>query len=171
MIKNNPMLFDFDDILIEPEFLSPVRSRKEVSILDERGMLPLFTAPMDTVISEENIEIFNQKGIYGILPRKTNYTEEDVSNDFRKWIAYGIGDFEKLFVEEKIQIPVGERYYALIDIANGHMSYLRDLVIRAKENIMKINKNLSILHCTASYPCEINDMNLNVISKFKKILI
>ena len=41
-------------------------------------------------------------------------------------------------------------------------------VVRAKENIMKINKNLSILHCTASYPCEIEDMNLNVISKFKK---
>ena len=43
-------------------------------------------------------------------------------------------------------------------------------VVRAKENIMKINKNLSILHCTASYPCEIEDMNLNVISKFKKLL-
>ena len=133
MIKKSN-LFDFDDVLIEPEFLSPVRSRKEVSILDERGMLPLFTAPMDTVIGEENIELFNQKGIYGILPRKINYTKEDVSNDFRKWIAYGIGDFEKLFVDEKIQIPVGERYYALIDIANGHMSYLRNLVIKAKEN-------------------------------------
>jgi len=41
-------------------------------------------------------------------------------------------------------------------------------VRRAVKNIMSINKNLSILHCTASYPCKIEDMNLNVISTYSK---
>jgi N-acetylneuraminate synthase/sialic acid synthase len=41
-------------------------------------------------------------------------------------------------------------------------------VKRAKDNIFKYNKKLTILQCTASYPVKIEDMNLNVISTFKK---
>ena len=41
-------------------------------------------------------------------------------------------------------------------------------VERAVRNIMSINKNLAILHCTASYPCKIDDMNLNIIKTFLK---
>ncbi len=41
-------------------------------------------------------------------------------------------------------------------------------VIRAKENIYNINKKLSILHCTASYPVMISDMNLSVIKTYRK---
>ena len=41
-------------------------------------------------------------------------------------------------------------------------------VKRAVKNIMSINKNLAILHCTASYPCKIEDMNLNIITTYLK---
>jgi sialic acid synthase len=41
-------------------------------------------------------------------------------------------------------------------------------VRRAKDNICKFNKDLIILHCTASYPADVNDMNLNIISTYKK---
>ena len=39
---------------------------------------------------------------------------------------------------------------------------------RAYQTITKINKQLIILHCTASYPAELKDMNLNVITILKK---
>jgi N-acetylneuraminate synthase/sialic acid synthase len=39
---------------------------------------------------------------------------------------------------------------------------------RAFKNINKINKKIIILHCTASYPADIEDMNLNIISELKK---
>lgn len=39
---------------------------------------------------------------------------------------------------------------------------------RAVKNISKINKKLSILHCTAAYPVELKDMHLNVINVLKK---
>lgn len=41
-------------------------------------------------------------------------------------------------------------------------------VIRAKENIFKDNEKLSILQCTASYPANLEDMNLRVISTYAK---
>ena len=58
------MLFDFDDILIEPEMHTGILSRKKVDPFDEKQMLPLFTAPMDTVISMNNYEVFNSHNIY-----------------------------------------------------------------------------------------------------------
>lgn len=39
---------------------------------------------------------------------------------------------------------------------------------RAVKNIKRFNKKITILHCTASYPAEITDMNLSIISKLKK---
>jgi N-acetylneuraminate synthase/sialic acid synthase len=38
----------------------------------------------------------------------------------------------------------------------------------AVENISKINNNLIIMQCTSSYPVDIHEMNLNVISTYKK---
>jgi len=40
-------------------------------------------------------------------------------------------------------------------------------VKRAVETISKFNKDLTILHCTTSYPSEIKDMNLAVIQTYK----
>jgi sialic acid synthase len=38
----------------------------------------------------------------------------------------------------------------------------------AKKIIFKNNKNLTIMHCTASYPCNITDMNLRVVKTLKQ---
>ncbi len=39
---------------------------------------------------------------------------------------------------------------------------------RAIKNILKINKNLTVLHCTASYPADFKDMNLLIVKKLKQ---
>ena len=39
---------------------------------------------------------------------------------------------------------------------------------RAVKNITRFNKKIAILHCTASYPADVEDMNLNIIKKIKK---
>ena len=46
---------DFNDVLICPAPCSDIRSRSECELPE---ILPLFTAPMDTVINEENMHIF-----------------------------------------------------------------------------------------------------------------
>ena len=41
-------------------------------------------------------------------------------------------------------------------------------ITRAVKTISKYNKNLCIMHCTAAYPAEISELNLNVITVLKK---
>jgi IMP dehydrogenase/GMP reductase len=127
------MLFDFDDLLIEPEMHTSIRSRKQVNVLDEKMMLPVFTAPMDTVISEKNRKIFSSHGIYSVIPRKSHYIQEDISTDYKTWISYGLDDFNELFLKKPMVINTGEKIFALIDIANGHMRVVKESVERAKE--------------------------------------
>lgn len=128
------MLFDFDDILIEPEIHTSISSRKQVNPFDEKGFLPLFTAPMDTVVDDKNYHIFQDYGIYSIIPRKSEYNikENPYSDNFRIWRAYGLNDFKRIFIENHIEVKEGDKLYALIDVANGHMNVVRDLVKLSK---------------------------------------
>ena len=43
-----------------------------------------------------------------------------------------------------------------------------DDICRACDNILSINKQLAVLHCTAAYPVAPEDMNLNVIKRLKQ---
>ena len=127
------MLFDFDDILIEPEMHTGILSRKKVDPFDEKQMLPLFTAPMDTVISMDNYEVFNSHKIYSIIPRKIEYELTHISLDHKIWFSYGLDDFKRLFIDNQANIPLGQKAYALIDIANGHMRIVKELLEQSKE--------------------------------------
>jgi len=97
-------------------------------------MLPLFTAPMDTVIDKNNYKVFNENKIYGIIPRlPVNYQLEYFSTDYKVWYSYGLDDFKKIFIDNKANIPLGSNAYALIDIANGHMDLIKELVESSKK--------------------------------------
>jgi hypothetical protein len=88
---------------------------------------------MDTVISMDNCDFFNYERIYGIIPRKLNYELTDISKDYKMWFSYGLDDFKRLFIDNKANIGLGEKAYALIDIANGHMKIVKELVEQSKE--------------------------------------
>ena len=55
---HNKVLYSYNDVMIEPAVLSEINSRSECNPFKD-GMLPIFTAPMSTVVNEKN---------YGILP-------------------------------------------------------------------------------------------------------
>ena len=52
--------FDFDDILMPPAVLTDRDHRREINIFDKNCNLPLFTAPMDTVIDYNNKHLYLQ---------------------------------------------------------------------------------------------------------------
>jgi IMP dehydrogenase/GMP reductase len=121
------MKFDFDDILIQPAEISQIESRKQVNVFYEDNYLPLFTAPMDTVICGENKDFFLKAGIKVIMPRTESIMDIDYTlPDFFR--AIGMCQFEEMFIKNRRP----GSHHILIDIANGHMQKLLDLTAEGK---------------------------------------
>jgi IMP dehydrogenase/GMP reductase len=113
--------FDFKDITLVPEVLSSISSRTSCSILNDKGTLPIMVSPMDTVVSEENYELFINQGFDVCLPRCEYSDSKNIFisislDEFEEYITY-FDDFEVYKSPKRI----------LVDIANGHMKKLYDL--------------------------------------------
>ena len=102
LIKNK-IFYTYEDITLLPSKISSVKHREECIPLDENGKLPLFTAPMDTVVNHDNFSKFENEGINAILPRTEPLdlrVEYSVSG---KWAAYSLKEFEDVFCKEKFE--------------------------------------------------------------------
>ena len=132
------MLLSFNDICLVPAVVSEIEHRSECNpYINEDldlpmplrlGCLPLFTAPMTSVIDENNWEIFKENKINTIIPRSVDLeTRLDLSD--KTFIAVSLSEFENL-IEFYPQIRT---IYVCVDIANGHMQKLLDLCKQAKE--------------------------------------
>lgn len=133
------MLYDFDDLLIEPAPITSIRSRKQVNPY-YGDKLPLMTAPMDTVVDGKNHHYFTNLGIMVVFPRINQPDSSHVSYD--QFLSYSLTDFDRLFLEGTIEIPDGRQVHALIDIANGHMG---DLLRSTKEAKLKYGDSLVLM--------------------------
>jgi len=112
--------FDFNDILIKPATTSTISSRKTINPFYD-GFLPLITAPMDTVINNNNEKVFTDLRIGTCMPRG-EYTQKG-------FISYSIDEiFSKYLVRE---LKEDGKY--LIDIANGHMEKLVEITTIIKK--------------------------------------
>lgn len=126
MIKED-IKFDFDDLLIVPKGQSDIISRSEVNIYND-NMLPLFTAPMDTVVGVENAHIFLENKIIPIIPRGIDLSWGGY--DSNSWVAYGLVDYVN-FINNP-NLDKNKTYRILIDIANGNMKSMHDLIVKGK---------------------------------------
>ena len=116
--------FDWNDITIIPDTLSTIASRSEINPL-QNGKLPIFTAPMDMVIDENNISEFELNNINICLPRNVKF--DSLKND-NYFYSYGLDEMIELFESGK-ELPKK----VLIDVANGHMFKLWEISKRIKE--------------------------------------
>lgn len=139
LIKN--VKYSYNDISIIPSVISEINHREECNPYDENGMLPLFTAPMSSVINGFNFEIFEKNKINAILPRNIDLnTRIDFATN-GKWAAFGLNEFEDVFIKNKVK---SYNLKVLIDIANGHMKRLYDLVKIFKEKYSDTNNKIMI---------------------------
>jgi IMP dehydrogenase/GMP reductase len=122
--------FDYNNILIVPEVNTDIESRYKDIVLP--NMLPLFTAPMDTVVDLSNMRYFLANGINVTLPRTITYdsflenTKVNTSIFTQNlFISLGLQDMEKHY---KTNFKVFHRdAHILIDVANGHMQKIVDI--------------------------------------------
>lgn len=120
--------FDFDDILIVPEVHSPIRSRYKDITLPKK--LPLFTAPMDTVVDLNNMKTFINNKINVVLPRTIQYESflayeilNGSKGDDGIFVSLGFAELEILyngFFSTNFS-KLHKSANILIDVANGHM--------------------------------------------------
>lgn len=124
------MKFDFNDILIQPATQTEIHSRKIINPFYDGGFLPLITAPMDTVISFDNVDLFLENKINTCLPRNSEYykSENIFSLEFN---SYSIQDFIEIFLNPKEILE--NKLHVLIDVANGHMKDIYDAVRQSKK--------------------------------------
>lgn len=124
-------LYALDDVTLIPEPCSKVRHRAKCNIF-RNGDLPIFIAPMDSVVNIRNFHIYKDNNLIPILPRteiigdRWNYA---ISN---KWAAFSLEEFDKYFARN-FDYKKGTNIKVLIDIANGHIEALQDSIKKAKE--------------------------------------
>jgi hypothetical protein len=121
--------YSLKDISIVPAAVSSIDSRSQCKPYTDEGMLPLFTAPMSSVVSLENYKLFEKSKIHPIIPRNIDFeTRKDMCS--QTWCAFSLKEFEDLFCTGYI-IDYNKRY-VLIDIANGNMLKLHGIINLAK---------------------------------------
>jgi len=122
-MKNLKPQFDFDDILIVPKYKTHVSSRYDGITLSKT--LPLFSAPMDTVVNLDNMDFFRKFGISVTLPRTITYNKY-IEHGTRKDVFISMG-FNDIDVHLKTDLRnIYPDCHILIDVANGHMQKLFD---------------------------------------------
>lgn len=133
------MLLSFNDICLVPSIVSDIEHRSECSPYLDNDMLPLFTAPMTSVIDENNWKIFKKNKINTIIPRSVdiNIRLELAKHTF---IAVSLSEFEEYFINNWLFSSCTQ--FVCVDIANGHMKKLLDLCRQAKE---KYGSSLQIM--------------------------
>ena len=118
--------YSYRDLTIVPTVVSDVVSRSECNPYYLSGFLPIFTAPMNSVVCAENFKLWEDNKIIPILPRTVDWSKRLKFMKEGSWVAVGLEEFEVLFKDGK---PESRSFTIriLLDIANGHMKKALDL--------------------------------------------
>lgn len=124
-------LYSLNDVAIMPSSASIIEHRCECNPYLPDGMLPLFTAPMSTVVNSTNYNKFIKNNINPIIPR-TGDIQMRLQKMNDVWCAFSLAEFKMYFLDTYANNN-GKPMYVLIDIANGGMTKLLDYIKMAKK--------------------------------------
>lgn len=143
---------NYDDITIVPDKLTDICSRSQCNPYDEDGYLPIFASCMSSVVSIENAGDFNAARIRAVIPRSYSVDErlEYLFKNEGNFVAFSLNEARDIFInrteEFEIELRLVKRFTnkylegrvantpirVCIDLANGHMKCLLDLVKELK---------------------------------------
>lgn len=127
------MLYSLKEVTIIPASISEINSRSECKIYKPNGKLPLFTAPMSSVVGIKSVFDYSENWINPILPRSVDL---DIRLEFiglhDHFAAFSLNEIEENFLNREF-IEYITHFKILIDIANGNMKKMFDIVSRLKE--------------------------------------
>lgn len=115
--------YSYNDLTIVPSKISYVDSRSECNPFVSGNTLPIFTAPMSSVVGLDNYLEWESNGIIPILPRTVPLSFDELLEKIYQgyWVALGLSEFKSL--EDNLVIDqIRDKARVLLDIANGHMN-------------------------------------------------
>lgn len=136
LVESERILYSLKDVTIVPSEISKINSRSEccarVTDICGKGeeFLPLITAPMDSVISDENYKLFLKNNINVIISR-TVPIEIRLRLCNSVFCAFSLKELEYCFINNTETSSTG-MFYVLSDIANGHMESQVNLLKQLK---------------------------------------
>lgn len=159
MEKTQIEKLNYDDMSIIPERITHINSRRECNPYDTDGFLPIFASCMSSVVSIDNAQEFNAAKIHAVIPR--SYSIEQRINYLLRlnkynFVAFSLSEATDVFLNS-LSLPYnilkdglsksGTKYRICIDLANGHMSKLMELVKAVKrewtENVVVMTGNIA----------------------------
>ena len=109
--------YSYNDLTLVPAVISNISSRSECNPFTSKKMLPIFTAPMASVVNGDNLGIFINNGIIPIIPRNISLeVRKDLMND-QQWVALSLKEFEDLFINNYLD-RIGDFRYEITDSSN-----------------------------------------------------
>lgn len=111
-----------------------LNSRSDANPYDNSGFLPLITAPMYSVVNENNYKVFLDNKIQVCLPRNTKVVGANKKNIF---ISSSLEEFKNIYINQYKDLDFFSGFefceYVCIDTANGNMPELHNAIRQAKE--------------------------------------
>ena len=130
MSYKDTKLFGIREVAIYPKPVTTIRSRSECNPYIDK-YLPLFTAPMSSVIDEYSAPIYEKHKIHAIIPRNIDFKTRLKLMD-KYMIAISLSEADDYFVKNYKNLKRHKKIAILIDIANGHMKAMQDTIRELK---------------------------------------
>lgn len=167
IIKNmQEPLLGLNEVTIIPSKQTKIHSRtKECNARMSDGKLPVFTAPMDCVVDENNFDLFN-KDFHAIYPRTIDYKKRLRLVQSGEWTAFGLHETEQLIKDlPYICYPLR----ICIDQANGHMEDVITVGKKIREKLNEMNPNSEIMVGNIANPRTITTIAYNDFADWVRI--
>jgi GMP reductase len=135
--QSSNLKYDFDDILIEPAKVSWIESRKNIRL----DYFPLIIAPMESVIDENNYKFFMDQDFSITYPRNKTFYASDLKNRkplFFKSYGLEFDAYYHYYIDGLVNTPI------LIDVANGNMNKIIDIIKHLKEGYQYRNIKIMV---------------------------
>lgn len=124
-------MFHLDEISIVPAAVSAIKSRSDIHTRYSKNRLPIFTAPMASVVNENNFLQFQDLGIRTIIPRTVSL-ETRMKLCWQTFVALGTNEFKEMFVLSDIPEGTNITAHICLDVADGHLESIIQLCKQAK---------------------------------------
>ena len=145
-LNTSHIAYSLDDICIVPTGTSYIESRKICIPLYENfkytngelseihKTLPIFTAPMTSVIGENNINTFLENNITPVIPRSVPFSQRiSYATKQKYFVAFSLKEVEWFISNIEVLRNPSVPYKICIDVANGNMNPLLNIICTLKE--------------------------------------